>query len=191
MICNIWCFYLRNWKCLYNQIVPDINIFDAINFISNAWNQVTVETIKSSWNKTKIINYNSSVAEDSNQESEINEINDLINELPFTDHLNADEFITIDQNLVVQEEMTDDEIVKIVKQRSENEDDNETDEPEPIVTGTEAIKGLEVALKYVQQKNLEIDFQIIKSVNKLKREISHKSFQEKVQTRMEDYFMNE
>lgn len=174
-----------------NDQVPDINIFDAINFISNAWNQVTVETIKSSWNKTKIINYNSSVAEDSNQESEINEINDLINELPFTDHLNADEFITIDQNLVVQEEMTDDEIVKIVKQRSENEDDNETDEPEPIVTGTEAIKGLEVALKYVQQKNLEIDFQIIKSVNKLKREISHKSFQEKVQTRMEDYFMNE
>ncbi|CAJ0857587.1 663_t:CDS:2, partial [Entrophospora sp. SA101] len=96
-----------------NDQVPDINIFDAINFISNAWNQVTVETIKSSWNKTKIINYNSSVAEDSNQESEINEINDLINELPFTDHLNADEFITIDQNLVVQEEMTDDEIVKI------------------------------------------------------------------------------
>jgi hypothetical protein len=89
--------------------------------------------------------------------------------------------------------MTDEEIVNIVKRQSVNEDDNEINEPEAesAVTDTEAIKGLEAALKYVQQKNLDIDFQVIRSINKLKREISHKSFQEKVQMRMDDYYMME
>ena len=36
--------------------------------------------------------------------------------------------------------MTEEEIVNIVKQQSENEYDNETNEPEQIVNDTEAIK---------------------------------------------------
>ena len=43
-----------------------------------------------------------------------------------------------------------------------------------MITSVEAIKGLENALKYIQQKNLEIDFQVIRSVNKLKSEISYR-----------------
>ena len=79
-------------------------------------------------------------------------INDLINVLPLTNSLEANEFIMIDQNLVVQGEMTEEEVVNIVKQQSENEYDNETNKPEQIVTDTEAIKSLEAAFKYVQQK---------------------------------------
>ncbi len=63
-------------------------------------------------------------------------------------------------------------------------------EPEPTITSTEAIKGLETALKYVQQKNLEIDFQVIRNI-KLKKEISYKISQERVQTRIEEYYMLE
>ena len=81
-------------------------------------------------------------------------INDLINVLPLTNSLEANEFIMIDQNLVVQGEMTEEEVVNIVKQQSENEYDNETNEPEQIVTDTEAIKSLEAAFKYVQQKKI-------------------------------------
>jgi hypothetical protein len=50
---------------------------------------------------------------------------------------------------------------------------------------------LETALKYVQQKNLEIDFQVIRNINKLKKEISYKISQERVQTRIEEYYMLE
>jgi hypothetical protein len=127
-------------------------------------------------------------------QSEINEINSLISLLPITNRLDANEFITVDQNLVVQEEITEQEIVNIVRRQSGNEvedDNDETNEQEPIVTGTEAMKGLETALKYVQQKDLDIDFQVIRNVNKLMREISYKSSQEKVQTRMENYYMIE
>jgi hypothetical protein len=46
--------------------------------------------------------------------------------------------------------MTTQEIVNIVKRQSEVGDVNdETNEPEPMITNTEAIKALETALKYV------------------------------------------
>ena len=105
------------------------------------------------------------------------------------DHLDASEFIMVDQNLAVQEEMTEREIVNIVKKQledNENDEINET-EPEKMITSVEAIKGLENALKYIQQKNLEIDFQVIRSVNKLKSEISYRRSQESVQKRIENY----
>ena len=123
-------------------------------------------------------------------QSEINEINSLITQLPFQDRLNANEYVTIDQNLLVQEEMTTQEIVNIVKRQSEVDDDetNETNEPELMITNTEAIKALETVLKYVEQKNLDIDFQVIRNVRRLKSEISYKNSQEQVQTRMEDYY---
>jgi len=174
-----------------NNQVPEINIFDAINFVSDAWDQVTTETIKRSWEKTNIINQNTTdlMVDDLENQSEVNEINRLIAQLPFQDRLDANEYIAIDQNHLVQEEMTTQEIVNIVNRQGEVGDNNdETNEPEPMVTNIEAVKALETALKYVQQKNLDIDFQVIRNVKRLKSEISYKNFQEQVQTRIEDYY---
>nr|CAG8434349.1 9383_t:CDS:2 [Entrophospora candida] len=72
-----------------NNQVSEINIFDAINFVSDAWNQVTTETIKNSWEKTNIINQNTTdlMVDDLENQSEVNEINSLITQLPFQDHL--------------------------------------------------------------------------------------------------------
>ena len=50
-------------------------------------------------------------------QSEVNEINSLITQLPFQDRLDANEYITIDQNHLVQEEMTTQEIVNIVNRQ--------------------------------------------------------------------------
>ena len=57
-----------------------------------------------------------------------------------------------------------------------------------MIINIEAIKAPETILKYVQQKNLDIDFQVIRNVKRLKSEISYKNSQEQVQTRMEDYY---
>ena len=99
-----------------NNQVPEINIFNAINFVSDAWDQVTTETIKRSWEKTNIINQNTTdlMVDDLENQSEVNEINRLIAQLPFQDHLDANEYIAIDQNHLVQEEMTTQEIINIV-----------------------------------------------------------------------------
>ena len=59
--------------------------------------------------------------------------------------------------------MTEQEIVNIVLGQSEVKDNEGVDKIiEPIVTNTEAINGLENALKYIQQKDSEVDSQIIK-----------------------------
>ena len=52
----------------------------------------------------------------------------------------------------------------------------------------EAIKAPETILKYVRQKILDVDFQVIRNVKRLKSEISYKNSQEQVQTIMEDYY---
>ena len=126
---------------------------------------------------------------DSNNQPEVDEINNLIAQLPIENPLDANEFITIDQSLEFEEEMTVQEIVDVVLGKSVNEieDENVVSISEPVVTSTEAINGLENALKYVQQKNLGVDSQIIKNVLKLKREISYKSTQEKRQTRIDEF----
>jgi len=125
---------------------------------------------------------------DSNNQPEVDEINNLIAQLPIENPLDANEFITIDQSLEF-EETTVQEIVDVVLGKSVNEieDENVVSISELVVTSTEAINGLENALKYVQQKNLGVDSQIIKNVLKLKREISYKSTQEKRQTRIDEF----
>ena len=71
-------------------------------------------------------------------------------------------------------------IVNIVKGQIEVDDDetNETNEPELMIINMEAIKAPEIILKYVQQKILDIDFQVIRNVKRLKSEISYKNSQE-------------
>jgi len=71
---------------------------------------------------------------DSNNQPEIDEINNLISQLPTENPLNADEFIMIDQNLDFEEEMTVQEIVNIVLGQPEVEDNEGVDKiSEPIV----------------------------------------------------------
>jgi hypothetical protein len=94
----------------------------------------------------------------------------------------------IDQNLEFEEEMTVQEIVNVVLGQPEVEDNEGVYKiSEPIVTSTEAINGLENALKYIQQKDLEVDSQIIKNILKLKREISYRNTQEARQCRIDEF----
>ena len=48
-----------------------------------------------------------------------------------------------------------------------------------MITNMEAIKAPETVLKYVQQKILDIDFQVIRNVKRLKSEISYKILKNK------------
>jgi hypothetical protein len=48
------------------------------------------------------------------------ELQDLINELPFDDFINADEFLYIDNRLKSNKDLTNDEIVFIIKLNNNN-----------------------------------------------------------------------
>ena len=77
---------------------------------------------------------------------------------------------------------------KIVKGQVKWDENDETNEPEQMITDIEAVKLWKLHLNMHSKKNLDIDFQVVRNVKRLKSEISYKNSQEQVQTRMEDYY---
>ena len=61
------------------------------------------------------------------------ELQNLINELPFDDLMDADEFLHIDDCLKSNEGLTDDEIVSMVKSNNNNEPETDPNEVPPVV----------------------------------------------------------
>src|SRR5581483_1746885 len=117
---------------LNKEPVP-INIHDSIDFSINAWNSVSQQTIFNCWKYTGILPQE--IIDEIDKIDEIDEIEDqafqdeielqdLINELPFDDPMGADEFLHINDHLKSNEELTDNEIVAMVKSNNNN------DEPE-------------------------------------------------------------
>jgi hypothetical protein len=64
------------------------------------------------------------------------ELQDLINELPFVDPLDADEFLHIDDCLKSNGGLTDDEIISMVKSNNNNELETDPNEILPTVIST-------------------------------------------------------
>ncbi|CAB4437120.1 unnamed protein product [Rhizophagus irregularis] len=86
-----------------NKEPTTINIHDSIDFSVNAW-----ESIKHYMMKWRL--------------------QDLINELPFDNLMDADEFLHIDDCLKSNEGLTDDEIVSMIKSNNNNESEMDPDE---------------------------------------------------------------
>jgi len=109
----------------YELITPEfptpITIRDAIEFSAAAWDSVTQTTIKNSWHRTGILP--PSMAWDTNlvavdllsddAEAE-QELIVLIDRMPhISDSLTVEEYILVDNQVVSEEQMTDEEIVKV------------------------------------------------------------------------------
>src|SRR5438128_3248493 len=73
----------------------------------------------------------------------------LIDQLPISDPLTADQFIQIDNELDHQRIPTDEEIIEMV------EYPDEPDEQFPIVKSGEAVHGVDVIANYISQQNQE------------------------------------
>ncbi|CAI2182615.1 9562_t:CDS:2 [Funneliformis geosporum] len=61
------------------------------------------------------------------------ELQDLINKLPFDNLIDADEFIHIDDCLKSNEELTNNEIMSMIKSKNNNESEMDPDEEPPVV----------------------------------------------------------
>ncbi|CAG8663439.1 1970_t:CDS:1, partial [Paraglomus occultum] len=120
-----------------NELPKSINIKDAINFMSTAWENVTKETIRNCWMKTSILP-EGFLDEYLNDDSEpavvdvIGEIQDLIEQLPLDQPMDAEEYMVIDDNVIAREIPTDEEIISIVKNCESNESDDGDLETEPL-----------------------------------------------------------
>ncbi|GBC15082.2 CENP-B homolog protein 2-like [Rhizophagus irregularis DAOM 181602=DAOM 197198] len=119
-----------------NKEPTTINIHDSIDFSVNAWNSVSQQTIINCWKHTGILPINEMDEIDEIEDQALHdemELQDLINELPFDNLMDADEFLHIDDCLKSNEGLTDDEIVSMIKSNNNNESEMDPDEEPPVV----------------------------------------------------------
>ncbi|UZO14173.1 uncharacterized protein OCT59_005638 [Rhizophagus irregularis] len=109
----------------------------------NAWNSVSQQTINNCWKHTGILPINKMDEIDEIEDQALHdemELQDLINELPFDNLMDADEFLHIDDCLKSNEGLTDDEIVSIIKSNNNNEPEIDPDEePSVVIPETKAL----------------------------------------------------
>ncbi|GET62201.1 tigger transposable element-derived protein 6-like [Rhizophagus irregularis DAOM 181602=DAOM 197198] len=132
-----------------NKGATPLNIHDAINFSSDAWNSVSQRTISNCWHHTGILPQDDMDESDDETDDDDDqairdemELQDLIDQLPFNDPMNVEEFLHIDDFLKGNEGLTDDEIISMVKSNNKPEiDPNEG--PMEIISKREALGHLD------------------------------------------------
>ena len=133
-----------------NKKVISLNINDAINFSNNAWNSVSQKTINNCWKHTGILPCDEmdeidGIEDDDNRAfHDEMELQNLINQLPFDDLMDIEEFLHLDDCLKINEGLTDDEIISMVIKPNNNEPEVEQDdEPLVVISKKEALNHLD------------------------------------------------
>jgi len=126
--------------------IPELTIA-AIILTASAWDKVSINTIQNSWKKTQVLSQsNMDIDNEMNAFLNFNEeevgnddnIQHLIDRLPISDPLTADQFIQIDNS---QEIFTDQEIIDMVQCSDEPDEPDEPEEQFPVVKSGEAVHG--------------------------------------------------
>nr|CAG8577974.1 6561_t:CDS:2 [Entrophospora candida] len=144
--------------------IDPINILDAINFCGEAWDAVSQSV--NCWKKTKILpDYDLNTIHELQEEinndeiirEEIDELQEEINKLYFSEPISAMEFANIDNE--VSEEFSDAEIIETVCPSQNNEvaeDEDEGIELEPSIPVKNALEYSENILSFL--KNPPLNF---------------------------------
>ncbi|CAJ0826815.1 4146_t:CDS:2 [Entrophospora sp. SA101] len=160
-----------------NSQDPDpMNIHDAIQFISNAWNNVNENMIKSSWKRSGTLPNNDLFFEDNfndnNLESDLNELTSVIEQLSGPGSIEADEYVSIDQQVDFEEEMSMEKIKNITEEKVSNSD---------------SLESVNKVLNFIQQNDLSVDSQLVRGLHKVKRNIMLINFNNAKQTDINEY----
>lgn len=149
-----------------------INIKEAIDYLADAWKNVTEETIINCWIKTGILPTSSNEdiidAMQSRQEimdEEIENIDQIIGELDtgtdpraalLADAIN-DFFLDLEENVPTEEILSDDDIIKLIQEEahSDEDSDNDSDEEPILVSSNDALKSLKIWMTFFEQQPLD------------------------------------
>ena len=149
-----------------------INIKEAIDYLADAWRNVTEETIINCWIKTGILptSSNEDVTDAMHTQQEIMgeemaNIDQIIGELDIesdpcanllADAIN-DFFVDLEENIPTEKILSDDDIVKLIQEEAhgdENSDDDSDEEPALVSFGN-AFKSLKTWMDFFEQQSLD------------------------------------
>lgn len=172
-----------------------ISVLDAMRMSHSAWTQVTAKTIANCFRKAgfvKDLDQNEEADEDQveTSESETNwEAVEQAAGIPF------DEFISLDDNVAVCGELTDEEILADVISRtaadkSSDEEGEEEEEPateQPILTSSQALTQVQELRRYAEAQT-NVSDQVFQSLDVLQQFITSQRLGVGKQLKVSDFF---
>ena len=189
---------IRDYEEERNGEQPEkITIKDAIKFTAKAWKRVTSQTIINCWKKTGIlpdvdngIENSTSILGSLNVE-ELNNLQNLIDELAFTNPISASEYIEIEKTNDENEEINLQDIILIINL---TEEDQNQEESSPV-TNKEALSAIKTLDIYIEQQSEKLqlsenEFKLLKSLKRKIKKIDFDSYQQSTLDNFLDTIMN-
>lgn len=170
-----------------------MDVLQAIEYIIQAWEEITPATIRNCWHHTKILSTNASFFDDVQEtdNSVFEELAETLDALRLPNQMGVNEFLTVPDENVVYEVPEEDrliaELADAFRKEETNNSDDEDDGIEPmIISASMALRNLEnIKMFLFQQENTA---KHIKSVSILERFIREKKISHLQQSYIEDYF---
>lgn len=139
------------------------NILDAISVCNHAWNQVSAETIQHCFRHAGFVRHDSielSIQTECNINEKYRNIFSYIQSKYVTQmNISAEDFLTIDNQVAVEETMTDEEIILTVRKEHASLTDSDQEEieivPEDPISLSNAIQCISILRTFCNQKGLQ------------------------------------
>ncbi|KFM65526.1 Jerky protein, partial [Stegodyphus mimosarum] len=200
VIQNFKCFYRRsfiqgllNADCDVTDFQKKFTVKDAVYAIAQSWNQVKNTTLQKCWRKlwpaaNPASDLTLQTDEEENHQDALTKVLDVVrstdNPLKNLPEDEVEEWLLIDENEPVEQELTDEDIINIVvnpqptQNLEENDSDAETEEKEKI-SWAEAAESLNKFISFAEASTSYsaseiIDFHIIRNKFYTKRQKSRK-----------------
>ena len=120
---------------------------------------------------------------------EVEEVQVLINKLDFNEAFTAEEFIKYDESEPTNEMISDKEILNGILPNEKGKDEDEDENPLPIISHNEAIESYDKVILYLEQR--EEDYNIkndeLKFIKRLRKESLKQQFITARQTNLDDF----
>ncbi|XP_014276200.1 jerky protein homolog-like [Halyomorpha halys] len=134
-----------------DEVLKRINLKDVIYCLAEAWDNLKEFTLEKSWSKVIEDSVSEIPSENTIDEISSEEMNSLIKKFPGYENVDNSEVVEW-LNSDTHYELTDQEIVEVVLESTDEDEDNSVIvETERIVTAEEAFNALQVALNFVKQ----------------------------------------
>jgi len=165
------------------------NIKDAIDWVAQAWHNVSTSTIQNCWDKTGILVQNPriDIVDEFIDLSDDNgtELQSLLNQLS-TEHVTAEEYVNLENSVQSNDALTVEDIVQTIQEPSE--DELSEDEPFlPNISPSEALCALDKLVIYLDQ-NQEIYSNVKSVLRNLRRSIDCQAIEIRKQSSITQYF---
>ena len=179
-----------------------INIKEAINYVAEAWDHVTEETIWNCWKKTGILPSLSNEEVDNAaqirremMDNETADINEIINELDMDNPSAAslanalNGFFHDLEEISTEELLNEDDIIRLIQDQDQEDDNGDSEEEQTLVPPSDALKSLQTWITFFEQQEIdELCVEDMKIFEKYFKIVKRLEQQSRKQVSITDFF---